>query len=677
MKKEGHSADVINRRFLNFMLWYDSGHPDLSEYMAGVAHRAGLRIVHLAGLRELHDSRALEFYKRCRDEHGDEIVIWLGPDTQLLNELKIDEDGGFLFQLSQEAKKKVIRRMTEIYCKAMGAPCTAAAYFTLDAVCLKALKEACPEIICAMASCFEEGINVTHGHRYFNIEWINWNEGGPWYPWIPRSGNAIAPAGAGDDKIDLVCIPHLNRNLMNSFDARNDWNSSQPMDQMRGKSVFGGNIDYAKRLFQEYMKQAELNNGYAYYQFLEGQGPLISSAPHVFDEPASECKQVYEEYVGFLGEQVRAGNVINVSMTEFGKWFWDYCGAKTPATVAHWHDLCHGSKKEYVWCLNSQSRLLLAPERGGAILDWRPYSAGIEKHVGNDSPSLWDGSYPFVIQNHHRYGSMATGLFRHNGITLNLSDYPLQTASVANQKEGIAVSYKPVTLDFGQLSCEIEVTCRLDNEGVITIQYTLGAVSGGDGELEMCEYVRGTWGTTDLPESLEGLWLEAVRGNTREGFKYAYRGRLVQLDDANECRVYFPGEKIVVKLWSEDKECSGIVGETPLFQSFFEMALFRRLALQTGNSFTCRLSVVQEEFVPVAESRLARRRSDWSATNAALTMPWHPSGQPNPLRCPQCLLSDRETHLLLRGEQYYCQFCSFEGDKNMVLNLYQKMRKNL
>jgi len=660
------------------MLWYSSGHPDLSEYMAGVAHRAGLRIIHLASLRELRDSRALEFYKRCRDKHGDEIVVWLETDTQLMNELKIEEDSGFLFQLSTEAKKKVIRRMTEIYRNALGAPCTSAAYFTLDAVCLKALKEACPELICAMTSCFEEGINVTHGHRYFNIEWINWNEGGPWYPWIPCSGNALAPAGADDDKLDLVCVPHLNRNLMHSFDARNDWNSSQPMDQMRGKSVWGGNIDYAKHLFQEYMQQAELNHGYAYYQFIEGFGPLDPSLHHVFDEPASECKQVYEEYVGFLGEEVRAGNVSNVSMTEFGKWFWDCYGGKTPATVAHWHDLRHGSKKEYVWCLNSKARLLLAPERGGAILDWRPYSAGIEKHIGNDSPSLWDGSYPFILQNHHRYGSMATGLFRYNGVTLNLSDYPLQTVSVENEKESIVVSYKPVRLDFGKLSCEIAVTCRLDNEGIITIKHTLDSVSGGDGELEMCEYVRGTWGTTDLPESLEGLWLEAVCGNAREGFKYAYRGRMLQLEDVSECRVYFQRgkrEKFVLKLCSEDKECSGLVGEAPLFQSFFDMALFRRVTLQKGNSFTCRLSVVKEEFVPVAESRLARRRSDWPATNAALTISCHPSGQPDPLRCPQCLLSDRETHLLLRGQQYYCPFCSFEGDKNDVLGLYQKMRE--
>lgn len=114
----------------------------MSESMTGVAHRAGLRIVHLAGLKELRDSRALAFYKRCRDEHGDEIVLWLGPETQLLKTLDIEEDAGFLFQLSTEAKTKVIRRMTEMYRKAMDAPCTAAAYFTFDAACLKALKEA-------------------------------------------------------------------------------------------------------------------------------------------------------------------------------------------------------------------------------------------------------------------------------------------------------------------------------------------------------------------------------------------------------------------------------------------------------------------------------------------------------------------------------------------------------
>jgi len=661
-------------RFLNFMLWYSSGHPDLSEYMAGVAHRAGLRIVHLAGLTELRDRRALEFYRRCRKEHGDEIVLWLGPEPQLLRELEIEEDSGFLFQLSTEAKKKAIRRMTDIYREAMDAPCTSAAYFTLDSVCLKALKEASPEMICTMASCFEEGINVTHGHRYFNIEWINWNEGGPWAPWVPCSANALSPAGADDDKIDLVCIPHLGRNLMQSFDARNDWNSSQPMDQMRGKSVFSGNIDYAKRLFHEYMHQAELNHGYAYYQFIEGYGPLDSLSPHVFDEPSAECKRVYEEYVKFIGGQVRSGNVKNVSMTEFGKWFLKQYGGKTPATAAHCRDLRHGSKKDYIWCLNSKARLLLAPERGGAILDWRPYSAGIEKYIGNDSPSLWNGSYPFVIQNHHRYTTIATGLFRYGETTLNLSDYPLETASVVNENDGISVLYKPVKLDFGSLVCRIAVSCRLDGNGVITLKYTLESFSGGEGGLEMCEYLRGTWGTTDLPEPLTGLWLEAVRGKKREGFRYAYRGRMLQLEGANECRAYFQREEFGVTLASDDKGCIGIVGEVPLFQSFFEMALLRRIPLQKGGSFTCRLCAVRDKFVPVAESKMVRRRSDWPATNAVLTVPWHPAGQPNPLRCPQCLLSDRETHLLLRGKEYYCPFCCFEGDKNSVLRLYRKVR---
>lgn len=663
-------------RFLNFMLWYSSGHPDLSADMVGIAHRAGLRVIHLVELPELRDKRALTFLKRCRDEHGDEIVMWLAPSTQLLDELGISDEAGFLVQLPQEAKTKVLRKMAEIYRQALGAPLTAAAYFTLDAGCLRALKEASPEIICVMTACFEEGINVTHGHRYFNIEWINWTEGGPWWPWIPRLGNAIAPAGANDKKINLVCVPHLNRNLMHSFDARNDWNSSQPMDQMRGKSVWGGNVDYAKRLFREYMQQSELNGGYAYYQFLEGYGPLDAPSPHVFDESSREFRQVFEEYIGFLGEQVRAGNVVNISMTEFGKWFWDHFGGGTPATIARWHDLRFDSKREYIWCLNSQTRMLLAPDRGGAILDWRPYTAGIEKNMGRDCPSLWNGSYPFILQNHHRYTSLAAGLFRYKGKTLNLSDYSLRVADVKREKEDIVVAYEPCALDFGSLVCRIAVLGRLQTDGIMTIKYTINSLSGGDGELEMGEYVRGTWGTTDLPESLEGLWLEAVQAGRREGFRYAYRGLMLQLENAGECRVYLPKEKFVVKLSSEDAGCVGIVGEAPFFQSFFEMAMYRRVPLQEGNSFTCRLSVAAERCAPVTESPLVKRRSDWPASNAVMTIPWHPSGQPDPLRCPRCLLSDRETHLLLRvPEQYYCPFCAFEGDRDAVLRRYQNMRR--
>jgi len=659
-------------RFLNFYLMYSDGPGSRYKWMVDCAHEAGLKVTHTPGPNHLRSRECLEELQKYRDLHGDEIALWIAPDDKMLDECGVVENPQFFCYHSRKAKRDLSRAMVNLYRETLKQPFEAAAYFNLDAASLLELKEAAPELCAIMALVFEEGINVLHGHRYFDLEWLCLTEGSPWWPWVPRKNNIAAPAGPGDEKIDLVCIPHLLRDMIQSFDARDDFFSCQPMDQMRSKSVWADNIEYTKRFFNEHMRQAEINNGYAYYQFFEGPGAMSEGCPSVYDEQPAQCRKVYEQYIEFLGQQVRDGTIRQVSTAQFGKWFLEHFGGTTPPTVSHWHDIRFDSGKEYVWFLDKNFRALTAASRGGSILDLRPYGARIDKEsAGVDTEYLWDMSYPFIIQNHHRYTTICKSMLKYNGVARDLAEEFLTVARIDTDNNETVIRYNPKSIDFDTMTCEVEVECRFTAEGEILRSVNIINPSSTGGEIEFCEYFRGVWGTTDLPSNLAGLVLKVSAAAGDYGFVYNHRGRKIDLADTKYCASGYPGESFWLILSGEGDGWTGTAEEGTLFQTFYTLTLEKSQPLADQTHFATRICIDHE---PVSaksldDSAAKPRRNARPSFKTA----WAPSLTPR--RCPRCLKADREVHLVERDGLHRCQFCSFAATEQEVMRLYKLMRE--
>jgi len=659
----------VNNNFLNFILAYNRKHDVACRRMIDHAHQASLRVTHFVGVSEMRSPDTVRLLKQLKEEYKDEIVLWLTPDRQMLAEQRIDEQPGFYCYFSRRAKQKLARAMVRLYEQTFDAPMEATAFFNLDAFSIAQLKKASPALVSVMAACFEEGLNVLHGHRYFDLEWLCFTEGGPWWPWVPAADNTLRPAGKNDPRLEVVCLPHLNRDLMMSFDSRDDFFSSQPMDEMRSKSVWAGNIDYTKRFFEQYMRQAEINNGYAYYQFFETCGPFTVNSPHVFDESPKEFARVFFSYVDFLGEQVRRGAVKNVSMAEFGQWFWKRFEGGTPPAAACWKDIRHPSGKKYFWYLDRNMRLLMAPDRGGAVLDLRPYAAMVSAEAGIDTKNLWDMNYPFLIQNHHRYTSICKGMFKYKDKTLDLAEEDFAVKKIVRADMALQVVYQPKKISLAGVRFVLEISVTIHNDGKIVTRRTIRRPSGGTEEIEFCEYFRGTWGSTDIPGNLKGIFLAVQGGHRQKVLRYAHRKRELVLENARRAEVYFPGHDFSLALEGSQAGWTAIAREGNVFQAFYEISLEKKSPLVDGATFVTSL---------VLQGQSGRKLTESAGKNVFTFRPpfkkaWGPSLAP--LRCPKCLQRDVEVHLVERNGRYRCQFCSFTGRKPEIFNMYESLRR--
>ena len=73
------------------------------------------------------------------------------------------------------------------------------------------VKEKYPSVKIAIISCFEEGIKMFAGCDY---SWYLFSEGGPWSAYYPSKANSLCPAKNKDEAIDIIGVPHLNRDML-------------------------------------------------------------------------------------------------------------------------------------------------------------------------------------------------------------------------------------------------------------------------------------------------------------------------------------------------------------------------------------------------------------------------------------------------------------------------------
>lgn len=545
-----------------------------------MAHEAGLKVTLTATYAAMQDPQAVDEMKRDHQEHGDEIGLLFGEFhcPQFMEKVNNLEFSYWLYGL--EDKKRIAEMFFEKFRECFGHDPVSVAAYVLDASSLNLIKEMCPSVKGGIAACFEEGVSVFHG---CNHSWYLFNEGGPWGPWYPSKNHTLRPAEDKDDWVGIVAVNHLARDMVHSFEGRNDFYNTHPQNVMRGKGNDGQDCPYSLNLIDQYLSQEELNNGFSYLNLFVGANWLTHSMN--FEEEPEVAQKLYRESLEYLAELKGKGKVTDMSLSEFAEWFTENRPIGTPEVYLA-REILYGSGKHYVWYIDPKVRVLIDTTQGGSIGDLRPYAAQLDGATGPDTPRLLDGAYPFLIQsqrraglaNHSFDGTRTTLQVACNGETKDLGIYRTKCASIETDEEGTHVRLTPVKLSFKNgVTAYIETIYHFPGEGKVIIERKVKDASDLDAELTLTEYFKGCYGTTEYAQEMSGIKL-SVHGSTEEEIEYAYKCRTVETKDALRVLAQIPQISTEVSLEVIDGPAeTGKVIEGFLFNPFFTLTLSKTI----------------------------------------------------------------------------------------------------
>jgi hypothetical protein len=219
----------------------------------------------------------------------------------------------------------------------------------------------------AVAGCFEEGVRVFHG---CNDSWYLFNEGMPWGPWYPSKTHSLRPALDEDDWAGIVAVPHLTRDLVLSYEGRNDFFATHPGNVQRAMAYRGTDAPYMFNLVDQHRYQEDFNDGYSYCHIFVGAGWLAPN--HNVPDPEELSKKLYRDFLAYFAGLRDQGQVVDMTMSEFAAWYRQHVPIGRPQ-VALAKDVLYGSGKHYFWYVDPYFRVTVDAAQGGSIGDLRPY----------------------------------------------------------------------------------------------------------------------------------------------------------------------------------------------------------------------------------------------------------------------------------------------------------------
>jgi len=541
-----------------------------------MAHELGLKVTLLIDLAAMYDEAAVAECKCYEKEYGDEIGIWLvgfgGPDF----EREVGGREGFLWLYSQEEKRRILQLVFDRFRQVFGRDPVSVGSYHLDAGSLRLLHEIAPAVEIAVAGCFEEGVKVMHG---CNNSWYLFNEGMHWGPWYPSKTHALRPAADEDDWAGIVAVPHLTRDLVLSYEGRNDFFATHPGNVQRAQANVGAECPYMYNLVDQHRLQEDYNDSFSYCHVHVGAGWLAPN--HNVADSEEICQRLYRDFLDYFVELREQGALTDMTMGEFAAWYRRYVPIGRPQ-VALAKDVLYGSGKHYFWYIDPYCRVTIDAAQGGSIGDLRPYAGRVECVTGPDTPHLMYGSYPYVIHSQYRSGAAhhlddgarTTLLVTHEGETLDLCACHTRVAEVTKDTDGVHVRLTPAVLEFASgLTAAIETTCHFAGRGAIRLDRRLSEISDPGAVLRVVEYVKGCYGLTEYPEDMRGIRL-AVEGEIPRTLDYAYRSRTIQTERATAVSARIP--KINTEIRLEPGAASAVLGravEGYLFNPFYTLTL--------------------------------------------------------------------------------------------------------
>lgn len=567
----------MNKMFFNVIHRADGGTAELEalQFQQDTSHQLGLKTTILMSYSALQDSRMMEYIKQQLKEYGDELGLHF--HSLLCDDYKkrFKTRCRHFYLLPFEMKKKIIDTMMEEFEAYFGFLSQSLGSYVLDAQTLNYIHEKFPQVNAAITNCFEEGIKMFEG---CNHGWYLFSDGGPWGAYYPSHANALCPAGEMSESNGIVGLPHLNRDMLLAVNSRDDFFSSHPLNLSRAKINDGDECTYMYRFIDQWIEQARYN-GYSYYNIFVSLPWVMPGSPFV--ETVEIARSLYYKNLAYLKKKTEEGSAVNVTMTEFAKWYKENKKVG-PSEAVLWNDILCGTKRQMFWYMDSSMRITIDPYAGGSIVDLRPYAGRLVRNVSPEEENLSNGSYPFIINSENRGGaggSIHSAKISARGKTAAL--YDRRTRGMVEKGEDGKVHFvtQPITFNLGGLSVTIVSKFTFGESGKVLIERKITELSEPNEVVEITEFHTGEWGTTVYPEDLRGMELLACNssGEVQRQLTYAYSDRVFEVKDPGQMEARIPMVNTRVKLVPETRADFGRIDEGYLFRPFYTLELGKTL----------------------------------------------------------------------------------------------------
>ena len=529
---------------------------DIFLFQQSCAHENGLKTTIQITYASLFSDKIVEIAKEHHRIYGDEIGLsLLGlPCKQFREKYKTEDFCIWMFD--EETKKQIVDDCFSLFFEKFGFyPESTGSYF-LDAFTINYIKKKYPSVKCAVATCWEEGPKAYHT---CNNSWYTFMDGGPWNPWIPSKVNSHCPASGKEDDSGIVAIPHLSRDLMACFDGNGSNFGTHPQNVLRGMIDYkdGDSVEYPYlyNLIDEYRHLAKYNDGYCYNMMFVGPGWLNRAGR--WEAPYELLAKSYRDGMKYYGKLKKEGKCVDMTMSEFADFYRERHPDYRRGECALWKDILYGSDKEYFWYADPALRCCLDFNQGGAMIDLRPYIARIPQKTGIGTDSVWDASYPYLIQVNYRAGyfthyagagTVKSCKVHYHGQSADLC-LCRTMASFRRTEGGVEITADPVTVLLDGLAIVIRsVFFFEDGTGkVLTRREIVNDLHGEEVEFE--EYFTGGFGTTEYQPDMTKLTL----GVGKEEFPFTYHGK--KLSGKGTAHVSIPDVYTRVEMGGEADLC--------------------------------------------------------------------------------------------------------------------------
>jgi hypothetical protein len=544
------------------------------------ARRRDLPVTTLVTYGVLHDAAACEKLRQRCEGSTDELGLHfhdLGC-PRFFETYQTRETAVWL--LPRGIRAAVIDEMVALFKTRFGHPPVAVGSYVFDAWTLRYFAEKHPSVKISITNCFEEGVNMFRGN---NHNWHLFSDGGPWGPFWPSKANALIPAHDADEAIDIVAVPHLNRDMILALSSRDDLFSSHPPNLFRAKINDGGECPYNFRFIDQWAEQTSLN-GWEYLNVFVSCGWLTRG--HWAAPDINAARELYEKTLDHYRTLVDDGKAVVSTMSGFGR---EFRQSVKPgeAKVCHWRDVLRPTpKRQMVWLCNSHYRAALDFNIGGTLVDLRPYDGRLDGDMGPETACLSNGSHPFVISAEHRGGFWNSGqnaFLTINGKSLPLWDNNRVTADVQRLADGgWRIEAAPVTVESEGIHAKVISRWYADDSGSIRLEREVVENSDPDAEVAITEWFGGCFGTTEYPEDLRGIQLSALDANGKEmgRLPYTYSSTEVIMPEAATVMAMIPQAGVSITLRATSPAIEGKLSDGYLFSPQFGIRITQEAKLQ-------------------------------------------------------------------------------------------------
>ena len=486
---------------------------------------------------------------------------------------------------SKEDKRRIIDDVFGLFFKKFGFyPASTGSYF-LDAYTINYIKEKYPSVVCAVATCWEEGSKAYHT---CNNSWYTFLDGGPWNPWIPSKINSHCPAMNKADDSGIVAIPHLSRDLLACFDGNGSNFGTHPQNVIRGmiyyKDENGWEYPYFYNLVDQYRHLGKYNDGYSYNMMFVGPGWLNKKGR--WEAPYDLLAQSYEDAMVYYGKLKKEGKLIDMTMEEFAHYYRKKHADYDMPENALWKDILYGSNKQYFWYADPYMRTCLDFNQGGAMIDLRPYASRIPFEVGIGTDHVYDATYPYLIQANYRAGFFThyagAGTTKSCRVTYKGETADLCLTRTMARYENIdgdaVVITNPVELLLGGEKILVESKFTF-LKGKATLKVERKLLSKVDEPVTFTEYMTGAFGNNEYQSDISKLILSV----DDQKMDYLYKGRKISVYGAKEAKVIIPDiqTEIVLTGNGDDLEVEEGIAFSPVYH------LSASKSLKEGSLVTC------------------------------------------------------------------------------------------